>query len=313
MKIPLISFLLFLTTVSNILGNGADALPEKLENIWHETKLQYLKLDPAYAEKSEWHRPRFIQKHQKKELVYILHGFMGTPFEMKVFEEKAVSLGFDVYNDLIFGYGDRAELVNLTNNSEWIDLFYKKLDIILPYYEKIHFVGFSTGGLMISHMIYDRQSLLNTKLASVTLISPFYEPDLFAARFFLKFVSFFIDTISSDLPYDLIRYPDVVVMRNHRDNFMQRIPLQAAKQVMDLADQFTKKAKSSLGTFERMTVYMTPNDRVADYQFTKEFLPKIFGGLKFITLEGKRAPHHLMVESVSEHTDKLSAEFLNNN
>lgn len=297
---------------SSPLANSVEQLPTKLETIWQETKTEYLKLDPTYTEKSEWHRPRFIQKNQKKELVYILHGFMGTPFEMKIFEEKALELGFDVYNDLIFGYGDRPEMVNLTKNAEWINLFYKKLDVILPFYEKVHFVGFSTGGLMISHMIYDRQSLLGTKLGNITLVSPFYEPDLFAGRFLLKIVGFFVDTVSSDLPYNLIRYPDVVVMMNHRENFMQKIPIQAAQQVMDLADQFTQKAQTSLGAFPQMTVYMTPNDRVADYKFTKEYLPKIFNDLKFITLSEDKAPHHLMVESVSSHVGRLRDDFLKN-
>ena len=294
---------------SETAGNNAD-LNSKLETIWQETKNDYLKLDLTYSEKSEWHRPRFIQKNQKKELVYVLHGFMGTPFEMKIFEEKASLLGYDVYNDLIFGYGDRPEMVNLTKNTEWIALFYKKLDILLPHYEKIHFVGFSTGGLMISHMLFDRQSMIGEKLGSITLISPFYEPDLFLGRFLLKIVGFFVDTISSDLPYDLIRYPDVVVMMKHRENFMQKIPVKAAQQVMDLADQFSTKAKESLGNFPQMTVYMTPNDRVADYDFTKKFLPKIFNNMKFITLEGERAPHHLMVKSVSQHADLLYDQFL---
>lgn len=295
---------------SSLNNDHQNDLKNQMDNIWQETKKEYLVLDPDYQEKSEWHRPRFVQQNQKKELVYILHGFMGTPFEMKIFEQKALEEGYDVYNDLIFGYGDQAKLVNQTKNGQWMELFNRKLDLLLPHYDKIHFVGFSTGGLMISHMIFDRQNNIGSKIGEITLISPFYEPDMFAARFLLNIVSFFINTLPSDLPYNLIRYPDVVVMINHPENFMQQIPLPAAKQVMDLADKFTEKAQNSLGNFPQMTVYMTPNDRVADYEFTKKYLPKIFTGLSFVTLEGQKAPHHLMVESVSEHTILLKNEFL---
>ncbi len=303
----------FIFIVSLLTTNMAYAdieLEKKLESIWLNTKEEYLKLDSAYTEKSPWHRPRFISNNQKKELVYILHGFMGTPFEMKIFEEKATAKGFDVYNDLIFGYGDRPEMVNLTQNTAWLNLFYKKVETILPFYDKIHFVGFSTGGLMISHLVLDKQEMIREKLGSITLISPFYEPDMFMGRFLLKLVGFFIDSVSTDLPYDLIGYPDVVVMMNHRENFMQKIPIKAASEVMKLADQFTEKAQNSIGEFNQMTVYMTPNDRVADFDFTKNYLPKIFTGMKFITLEGEKSPHHLMVKSVSRHTEKISAEFL---
>lgn len=308
-KIKTISIVLLLLFTIKSEALSTVEIENNLETIWNDTKSRYLIYDKGYSEKSPWHRPRYKAQNQKKELVYIIHGFMGTPFEMKIFEEKSLEMGMDVYNDLIFGYGDNPNLANLTKNQMWIDTFYQKVKILMPHYEKIHFVGFSTGGLMISHLLID-SIVPNEKIGSINLISPFYDPAMFAGKFLLSLTAFFLDTLPTALPYNLIRYPDVVVMLNHPDNFMQKIPLDAASEVMDLADKFIEKSKNIQLNNLQIKVYMTPQDRVADYQFTKEFLPKVFNNLDFITLDKGRAPHHLMVESVSDHAAYLKSEFL---
>lgn len=296
----------------------ASELEQKLEFEWQQTKERYLQLDSTYTEKNEYQRPRYRLNSTKKasEIVYILHGFMGSPYEMKGFEETALKKGLDVYNDLIFGYGDRAELANKTKYDDWLALFQKKLDLILGHYEKVHLVGFSTGGLMISTTLKQRPVLL-TKVASITLVSPFFEPDLPLASFLLKCLMFFTDSVKSSLPHSLIRYPDVVVMMNHPDYFMQRIPLRAAAEVMrmgyDFQDQFEDKWQNQAVSLENnIQIHLTENDRVLEFDFSQEFLKELYPNATISVYQGEKAPHHLMVPSVSKEAEKIYRDdFLN--
>lgn len=307
--------LIFINTTHSLSANELDVL---LEDHWQQTKVRYLELDSQYSEKNEYQRPRYRLSSEKraKEIVYILHGFMGSPYEMKGFEETALKKGLDVYNDLIFGYGDSAKLANQTKYEEWLALFQKKLDTILPFYEKIHLVGFSTGGLMISTTLKMRLDL-KEKVGSITLVSPFFEPDLPLASFLLKSLMLFTDTVKSSLPHSLIRYPDVVVMMNHPEYFMQQIPLKAAGEVMrmgyDFQDQFEEKWQNQpVSTNENIQIHLTENDRVLEFDFSQDFLKELYPNAEILIYQGEKAPHHLMVPSVSKEAEKITNSlFLN--
>lgn len=315
-------FCLFFTFCLFIQGAIAQDLGSLLEQEWEQTKKLYLEREPNYSEKNEYQRPRYrlshsLGKDQKaKEIVYILHGFMGSPYEMKGFEETALKKGLDVYNDLIFGYGDQATLANKTTYEEWLNLFNKKLDLILAHYEKVHFVGFSTGGLMISTTLKNRPDL-QLKVQSITLISPFFEPDLPLASFLLKCLLLFTDSVKSSLPHSLIRYPDVVVMMNHPEYFMQRIPLKAAQEVMrmgyDFQDQFEEKWNNeAVSLSPNIQIHLTENDRVLEFDFSQEFLRELYPKAEQFIYHGDMAPHHLMVPSVSKEAKAINElHFLN--
>ncbi len=308
----LIYFILCINAFS--LFAKSNTVTDQLENEWQNTKTTYLKLDSEFKEKNPYQHPEYIEAIEGKkseELVYIIHGFMGTPYEMKLFKEKALFEGKDVYNDLIFGYGGSTKLVNQTTSKEWMKNFYQRLNILSSSYKKIHFVGFSTGGLMISHMIKERTDLKD-KIGSVTLVSPFFKPDLFFAEPLNNIVRLFTSSVPASWLYNLVGYPDVLIMLKLPDYYMQSVPLDAANQVIDLAHEFTKNNNETVSEKSDIVIHLSKNDRVLDYEFSTIYLKKVFPKATILSYEGEMAPHHLMVPEVSKETKKLTDLFLAN-
>ncbi len=311
-------FIFLMFNLSSFAETDTNLLEEQLNNIWKETQQEYQKLDPQYIELSEYHKPRFKKAiNQKKEIVYLLHGYLGTPYEMMLFENKAHALGYDVYNDVIYGHGFSAELANLTTRHDWMRVFNKKIDLISQNYSKIHFVGFSTGGLMISKLLKDREDI-RLKTKSTTLISPFFEPDFPGSRFFLSFVPWFFKTLSAKVPDSVLSHPDVQVVLKHKDFYLQDLPVLFGREVVYLADQFREEVKKlELETkqkfeinLENVFIHLTVNDRVLEYDFCFKYLSEIFPKAHVLTYQGEKAPHHLMMESVSKETKKIEDLFL---
>jgi esterase/lipase len=246
-------------------------------------------------------------EQKNEEVTYLLHGFMGSPYEMKYISEKAFNSGSVIFNDLIIGYGSTAAMANQFKKELWYKHAEKNLIFVFKNFKKINLVGFSTGALIISHFLNNHPEFI-PQVGKIQLISPFYFPHFSITPVVGKFVSLFTDSINVHSFYKFTTYPDVEIMTLEPDYYLQDVPLKAGLEVSDLAAQFVETAKKYVGS-NPIEIYLTENDQVLSFEKSQPFLEKIYPSAKFYLLKGKRMPHHLMSPMVSNEAIVIKNNF----
>jgi esterase/lipase len=246
-------------------------------------------------------------EQKNEEATYLLHGFMGSPNEMKYISEKAFNAGSVIFNDLIIGYGSTAKMANQFKKELWYKHAEKNLIFVFKNFKKVNLVGFSTGALLISHFLNNHPEYIS-QVGKIQLISPFYFPHFGITPIIGKLVSLFTDSINVHSFYKFTAYPDVEIMTLEPDYYLQDVPLKAALEVSDLAAQFVETAKKYEGA-NPIEIYLTENDQVLSYEKSQPFLEKIYPKAKLFLLKGKRLPHHLMSPMVSNEAIIIKNNF----
>ncbi len=249
--------------------------------------------------------PSITQKEKsiKNDVVnYTLHGFMGSPYEMKVIFDQNLEEGEIVFNDLILGHGLNADVANKFK----YELFYKhaekNLNFAFKNAKKVRLSGFSTGGLIISNYLYHHPENWS-KVESIKLISPYFIPHFSFTPYFGHFISLFTKKINADFFYRYTHYPDVEIITLLKDNYLNDIPLLSALEINSLAKKFREDVTTSNFIFKDLNnveIFLTENDEVLNPEKSYEFLKKVFPNAKINYLKGDQLPHHLMAPLVSK-------------
>ncbi len=270
----------------------------------NQLRIEYHLRDKTVTEIHPENRPYVSQKESSdsKNVTYLLHGFIGSPYEMKYIAESAYQRGDLIFNDLILGYGTNAHVSNQFKGELWYKQVERNLNFIFNKYEKINLVGFSTGGLLITHYLKNHPEH-KSKVGKIRFISPFYTPNFIIAPTLGKFLSFFVSEVSTTALYKYIGFPDVEVATLLPDYYLQTIPLKSALEVSYLAD----KIYDNPPTFEftDVEIFLTQEDQVLNFNRSEKLLKNIFPSAKFHIFSGKNAPHHLMAPIVSKYADNI--------
>lgn len=232
------------------------------------------------------------------EVSYFLHGYMGSPHEMKYLAVTSLNKGQVVFNDLIFGHGYDGKMANKVKK----ELFYahaeKNLIFIFNHAKKVHLTGFSTGGLIISTFLNRHPEYLS-KVGRINLVSPFYFSNISIAPAFAHFLDIFISNVPVDTFYKISNFPDVVAVLLEPKYYLQTIPVKSAIEIASQASQFVEEAKVQ-NDLNNINIYLTKKDEVLNFSKSLVFLQKIYPKAKITELDNGKFPHHLMVPSVSD-------------
>lgn len=240
-----------------------------------------------------------------KEAVYILHGFIGTPEEMSRVTQGLKRRGYTVLNDLIPGHGSSAKIANSFSEVYWQGYVTKNISLLRKVYNKIHFIGFSTGALLIHNYLYENRSNLNPE--SVIFYSPFYKP----AKPFIDMLNVslnhFIGAISIQKIYHLTRFREIVVALLKPQNYQSHLPLVAAEEVTNLGEKAVLKLQKNIRKKINGPVltFLSTSDGLANYEDSKIFIEKSFFNADFVVYNSQDVPHHLMVNEVSPVADEV--------
>jgi hypothetical protein len=249
--------------------------------------------------------PTISQKENslKSDVInYTLHGFMGSPYEMKVMFDQYLEEGDIVFNDLILGHGLNADVANKFKYKLFYKHAEKNLNFVFKNAKKVRLSGFSTGGLIISNYLYHHPENWN-KIESIKFISPYFIPHLSFTPYFGYFISLFAEKINADFFYRYTHYPDVEIITLLKDYYLNDIPLLSALEINNLAKKFREDVISTNFIFKdlkNVEIYLTENDEVLNPEKSYEFLSKIFPAAKINYLKGDQLPHHLMAPLVSK-------------
>lgn len=262
-------------------------------------KIEYHSIDKKFTEIDESNRPyvKCIEPCKDLEVTYFLHGFMGTPYEMKFISEAALKKGNTVFNDLIFGYGHNSLLTNKVKKEMYVKNVERNLTFLFKHYQKVNLVGFSTGGLLITNFIEEHPEW-QQKIGNVQLVSPYYFPYISIAPTFGKILRLFIENVPVSTFYKISSFPDVEVILLEKNNYLQSVPVNAAVEIDTLAKLFQEKATPK-ENLKNIDIYLTENDQVLSFKKCHEFLARIYPNARFHLYNGKRMPHHLMSPAVS--------------
>ena len=278
-----------------------------IEFVDEKTKIlesEYREIDPEFKKIPDYRRPR-IYSNSNKRIFYSLHGFLGTPEEMTVNDEVLKNLGFDIYHDLVPGFGSHPPICNDYRSEDWLNDFKEKLDFLMKNYDEIFLSGFSTGALIIHSFLRSGEgSIAMPKIKGLLFFSPFYLPTLKLARPVVKNSSFLIKTFSLQWLYRLTGIQDLQVILFKPQYYLQRIPLLTALQINDLGREvfnstLSEKIKAPI------LVFLTRVDKVANPQISEQMIKRDFANFQIKIFDNPQIPHHLMVPEVNPEIDQL--------
>lgn len=247
---------------------------------------------------------------RKKQAVYLLHGFIGTPHEMEKIATILRKENFTVINDIIPGHGLNGYITNQYDEKSWLGHVAANLSSARNCFDKIHLVGFSTGALLIHH--YLRQSRSGFKAQSVTLYSPFYKADLTYVAFLAQAASHLISVVPTKPLYAVTHFPDIKVAVLKPENYLQQLPLDTAKAIFQFGEK-VHEASQKFPLLDEETpvhLFISKTDKIIDYQESLRVTSSDFRKLDVTTWKDTYVPHHLMVSEVSPVSKEVFAKTL---
>jgi esterase/lipase len=243
------------------------------------------------------------------KIVYLLHGFIGSPFEMKPIARLLTEKGYTVVNDLIPGHGVNGRISNFYDERAWKAHVKENLDDLQKCSNDISVVGFSTGGLLIHDYM---SSNPNFKPQAAVFYSPFYKPHLAFLAWIKDLASWITPTVAVSPLYTLSRFQDIQVAVLDKDHYMQQIPLDTATVIQKLGKEVYNKP--ILNSETPTLLFVSENDQVLNSDVTLEKIKTDFKTVQIqLFAKKQKIPHHLMVDSVSsaaEVVQRQGAEFI---
>ncbi len=102
------------------------------------------------------------------EAVLLIHGLMSSPLELRSLAEKFNKNGFHAVGVRLNGHGTSPWNLRDTTWNDWNESIQNGYNVLSAYSNKIHIIGFSTGGLLAVNFAASKP---DNSLASVTSIS----------------------------------------------------------------------------------------------------------------------------------------------
>lgn len=273
-------------------------------------KEQFLKQAEALYAEYKTIDPQIIISEKKKafwldgdpkinKVVFLAHGYMGTPAEMLYAVEPLKKAGWSIVGFLLPGHGSTYEIANSYKNTRWIEAMKSQLELVMGCFSEVRAVGFSTGGLLLHHYILNNPS--PAPLKSLHLISPY-----FLQRFggsFDRILGPLFNGISVDTAYFLSRFRDLKVMTIDKENYNQNIPVDAGLQVKDLG-LMVYHAKPVKKSRIPVQLFLSEGDWTVDTEATRTVINRDYENVQLVWYKGEE-PHHLMCPSVSSVAPEL--------
>ena len=266
-----------------------------------------------YWDLKQFNKPRYLEINQKQTAtadpncfflksnnksaaaVLLIHGFLASPAEMRGLGERLHAQGFHVLGVRLKGHGTSPWDLRSRDWKDWFSSVLRGFEIIKAFSQKIHVIGFSTGGLLALLLAAEHP---HRKIASVTSISA---PVIFINKN-LKFVPLLhrankiVRWVSSEglMPFrpNQPEHPEV--------NY-QHIPIRALYQLQLLIERIMKMP---LDIHSRVKLYQSDQDPVVDPASVDRLFEKINSADKLKqTLKSSR--HGVVYENVDNIHGKI--------
>jgi len=158
-------------------------------------------------------RSRPFEISGRDQALLLIHGFTGTPAEMRPIGERiARSFGWKVVAPLLPGHGTTPDDLSLYQWSDWLESARTVHHELLRSFEQVHLVGLSMGTLLCLELFKENPS----RVRSMALLAP----ALFFRGALEKFVTYvsrcsWVSLMNSTLPKGPPLHPDHVTYRRY--------------------------------------------------------------------------------------------------
>lgn len=105
----------------------------------------------------------------KMPAVLLIHGFGGSPYDLKPLTEKLVKNNIAVYSILLSGHGTSPKDLLKVGEGDWYKEVLSAYDYLDKKYGKVSVVGFSIGGALAIKLATERP------VKRIALISPYFK------------------------------------------------------------------------------------------------------------------------------------------
>lgn len=236
--------------------------------------------------------------------LFLAHGYMGSPGEMKFLADPFIKAGWSVIGFLLPGHGSTYLVANEYKHLRWTNSIKTQLDLVTKCFKEVRAVGFSTGGLLLTQYALNEKKA--SSLKSLHLISPYYIQRF--GGFFDSIIGHFVNGLSVDTAYFLSRFKDLKVMTIDSQFYHQNLPIDAGLQVKELGIIESKKEYAAKKI--PVQLFISEGDWTVDIQATKDFIIKNFEEVEITYYKGEE-PHHLMSPSVSTKAKEIQQKIFN--
>lgn len=252
-----------------------------------------------------------ILEHEHSDKVVILvHGFIGSPFEVRALGEELYRQGVTVVMPLLPGFGRTTKEANTVKAEMWTNEIHKLFDELAPCYSKVSLAGFSLGGSVVSYVALNDVAFFS-KLDTVTLISPaLYLKNQFFIDLFLPFRfmvgnSFTVQNAASISKK--LGNSDLDTPNSHPDFYNLELPLNAVNELRRLNKKIRFSNFKRLGD-RKVTFIFSDYDKAVDgfYSWKKAhyFNQKVH---KFQISASKKALHQILLPDQNNYYFEIIA------
>lgn len=245
---------------------------------------------------------------KKEELVMLIHGFLGSPNELRSVATLINKAGYKVYSGLIPGYGATAKIANRYSKESWLRWSIREIKAAEKCFSKIHLIGFSTGGTIIHDYVTTHPE--DNNIASVTFISAFFKnrSEFDIALDAVKLSG--VREVNLKWVFERVPIADARVIIDTPETYLQRAPIKSMFEVIDLGNE----------NYDRPLIFpsavpangiISMEDWVSEPESQIEVLKRNFSDVELRTYyRPGHVPHQLMLSSVSQVYDQVEMAIL---
>jgi alpha-beta hydrolase superfamily lysophospholipase len=295
--------------LETVLNDPLEPIVHAFNAYWTDLRKEYSQLGQSLGLSSDSvqintvNRPTF-KIASTSEVAIFIHGFMGSPAEMSGSAQAIEELGFSVLNLLIPGFGADPKLTDHFSPEDWESKLDPILDAAIQCFQRVHLVGFSTGGLLIHSYLRrrmrspDLSPLDLMRIKSVSFYSPFYSPHYSWADIFGKAIGAFAKFLPVTPIFKITRLRELKVMTLRPEEYLQKIPLLTGHRIEMFGRKVIEGSQISIPI--PALLFLSHGDQVLNQQTSEAIVRRDFLSVKVRLFETRKVPHHLMVKAVHE-------------
>ncbi len=129
-----------------------------------------LKLDPELSRVRPGNETVLL-KGDPQKIVFILHGFIASPYEVRPLGNALNAQGYTVIMPLLSGFGRSTNVAASSGSEDWLTHTRGQLEAAQLCLAKVQVIGFSLGALVETRVLLDYPALQD-KIGSFTLVAP---------------------------------------------------------------------------------------------------------------------------------------------
>ena len=231
--------------------------------------------------------------------VILIHGFGGTPFDLRLLGKYLSDNGIAAYGVLLPGFGTSELDLEKTNWKQWSAGAEQVLDTLTARYKKVYLVGFSMGGAIVLHLAAKHN------VAGVILLAPCIyingQNMLITPEYAIKHLAQFMAT--DYIINDKMRAFDFSAMRDRP--YYHLFPIKSLKELVGLEET----ARGELGAVEEpVLIIQSVNDHTVDKSGPSYLVSHLPRTAEVFWVE--RSMHLLALDAERDRVFKKTRDFI---